>query len=125
MIDHLLAELTVLVHFAFLVFVVAGGLLARRYRALVLPHLLAFGWGLYVEVLGVICPLTHWENAFRHRAGEAGYEGGFIEHYLLRVLYPEGLTRGMQWWLAGALVAINAAAYGWPRHRRSADRPAA
>jgi hypothetical protein len=118
-----LADLTVAVHLAFLLFVVAGGFLARRRRWLAVPHLLAAAWGIYVEVMpGRVCPLTPLENAFAQRAGEAGYQGSFIEHYLLPVVYPPGLTRWMQWALAALVVIVNAAAYAWPR-RRSGPRP--
>jgi Protein of Unknown function (DUF2784)/Polyketide cyclase / dehydrase and lipid transport len=121
MLYRLLTDLTVAVHFAFLVFVVAGGFLARRHRWLVAPHLLAAAWGVYVEATpGLVCPLTPLENAFAIRAGEAGYQGSFIEHYLVPILYPEGLTREAQWGLAAFVVAINAVAYGWPR--RGGDR---
>lgn len=113
---RLLADLTVAVHFAFLLFVVAGGLLARRYRWLVVPHLLAAAWGVYVEITpGLVCPLTPLENAFALRAGEAGYSGSFLEHYLVPVIYPEGLTRNLQLALAGLVVAVNALVYAWPR----------
>lgn len=124
MADRLLADLIVAVHFAFLVFVIAGGLLARRYRWVTIPHLLAAAWGVYVEATpGLVCPLTPLENAFAHRAGEAGYEGSFIEHYLVPIIYPEGLTRGMQWALAALVVVVNAAVYAWPRRatRRSKE----
>jgi hypothetical protein len=120
MLYRLLTDLTVAVHFAFLIFVVAGGFLARRHRWLAIPHLLAAAWGVYVEAMpGVLCPLTPLENAFALRAGEAGYQGGFIEHYLVPILYPEGLTRAMQWALAVFVVVANAAAYSWAwrRHR--------
>jgi uncharacterized protein DUF2784 len=116
MVYRLLTDLTVGLHFAFLVFIVAGGLLARRYRWVTIPHLLAAAWGVYVEATpGLVCPLTPLENAFAVRAGEAGYEGGFIEHYLVPIIYPEGLTRTMQWILAGLVVVINVAVYAWPR----------
>lgn len=119
MVYRLLADLTVGVHFAFLVFVVAGGLLARRYRWLVIPHLLAAAWGVYVEATpGLVCPLTPLENAFAQRAGEAGYQGSFLEHYLVPVIYPEGLTRAAQWSLAALVVAVNVVVYAWPRRRR-------
>jgi hypothetical protein len=121
MVYRLLTDLTVGVHFAFLVFVVAGGLLARRRRWLVIPQLLAAAWGVYVEVTpGLICPLTPLENVFALRAGEAGYQGSFIEHYLVPIIYPEGLTPVAQWGLAALVVVINAVAYSWPR-RRQAD----
>ena len=124
---RLLADLTVVAHLAFVAFVVAGGLLARRRRWVALPHLLAAGWGVYVEVTpGMVCPLTPLENAFARRAGEAGYEGSFIEHYVVAILYPEALTRNVQWALAALVVAINALVYGWPSRRGTASRrPAA
>ena len=122
---RVLADLTVAVHFVFVVFVVAGGLLARRHRFLVIPHLAAAAWGVYVEAVpGLVCPLTPLENAFAARAGEAGYEGSFIEHYLVPVLYPEGLTRAAQWVLAAAVVLVNIAVYAWPRHRHPPSSPA-
>lgn len=117
MLYGLLTDLTVAFHFAFMIFVVAGGLLARRHRWLAIPHLLAAAWGVYVEATGVLCPLTPLENAFALRAGEAGYQGGFIEHYLVPILYPEGLTRAMQWALAAFVVVANAAAYSWAWRR--------
>ena len=119
MVYRLLADLTVVVHFAFLIFVVAGGLFARRHRWLVLPHLLAAAWGVYVEAMpGLICPLTPLENTFALRAGRAGYQGSFIEHYLVPIVYPEGLTRAAQWGMAGLVVGINAVVYAWPRRPR-------
>jgi hypothetical protein len=123
MLYRLLTDLIVAVHFAFLIFVVAGGFLARRHRWLVVPHLLAAAWGVYVEAMpGLICPLTPLENAFALRAGEAGYRGGFIEHYLVPIIYPEGLTPMAQWGLAGFVVVINGAAYTWPWRRRASSR---
>jgi hypothetical protein len=119
MLYRLLTDLTVAVHFAFLIFVVAGGFLARRQRWLVIPQLLAAAWGVYVEATpGLICPLTPLEKAFALGAGEAGYQGSFIEHYLVPIIYPEGLTRVAQWGLAALVVVTNAAAYTWPRQRR-------
>jgi hypothetical protein len=118
MLYRLLADLTVAVHFSFLIFVVAGGLLARRYRWLTLPHLLAAAWGVYIEATpGLICPLTPLENTFAIRAGEAGYQGSFIEHYLIPMIYPEGLTPARQRVLAGLVVVVNVAVYAWPRPR--------
>jgi uncharacterized protein DUF2784 len=119
---RLLTDLTVGVHFAFLIFVVAGGLLARRRRWLAIPQLLAAAWGVYVEVTpGLICPLTPLENAFALRAGEAGYQGSFVEHYLVPIIYPEGLTPEAQWGLAALVVVINAVAYAWPRQPTQAN----
>jgi hypothetical protein len=114
LIYRVLTELTVAVHFAFLIFVVAGGWLARRHRWIAIPHLVAAVWGVYVEAMpGVLCPLTPLENLFALRAGERGYRGGFIEHYLVPVIYPEGLTRNAQIGLAIFVVIANVAAYSW------------
>jgi len=71
---------------------------------------------------GVLCPLTPLENAFALRAGEAGYQGSFIEHYLVPIIYPEGLTRAMQWTLAAVVVVANAAAYSWAWRRHVGRR---
>ena len=118
MLYGLLTELVVLVHFAFLVFVLAGGILQRRYRWILMPHLLAVAWGVYVEAMpGMHCPLTTLENILALRAGGPGYQGGFIAHHLLPILYPEGLPPAAQWALAAAVILINAAIYAWPRPR--------
>jgi hypothetical protein len=117
MLDRALADLTIAAHFAFLVFVVAGGLLARRWRWLAAPHLLAAAWGVYIEVANGVCPLTRIENRYARRAGRAGYEESFIEHHLMPVIYPAGLTRPMQWGIAGFVVGVNALVYAWPRRR--------
>ena len=120
-----LTDLTVAVHFAFLIFVVAGGLAARRYRWVAVPHLLAAAWAVYVELRpGRVCPLTPLENYFAVRAGRAGYEGSFIEHYLVPIIYPEGLTPGWQLGLAALVVGVNAVVYGWPLVRRYRSLPA-
>jgi hypothetical protein len=116
MIYRLLTDLTILLHFAFLIFVVAGGLLARRYRWLALPHILAAAWGIYVEAMpGLRCPLTTLENTLALRAGHAGYDGGFIERYLIPVIYPEGVGPEGQLMIAASIVLINVAIYAWPR----------
>ena len=123
---RLLADLTLAVHFAFLAFVLGGGLLARRWRFIAVPHLLAAAWGVYVELMpGLLCPLTTWENAFAQRAGEAGYQGSFIEHYLVPVIYPDGLTPTVQRTLAVLVIAVNVMVYAWPRARavRKSDVP--
>ncbi len=119
MIYRPLTDLVITLHFAFLLFVVGGGFLARRHRWLIAPQLLAAAWGAYVEAMpGLICPLTPLENALALRAGGAGYRGDFIAHYLVPIIYPDGLTRTAQWLLAVFVVAINVAAYLWPRRRR-------
>ena len=115
-----LADLTVLVHLAFVIFVVAGGLLALRWPAIRWAHLPAAVWGAWIEFTGGICPLTPLENALRQRAGEAPYGGDFVTHYVLPVLYPAGLTRPTQLVLGLLVVGVNAAVYAclWARARR-------
>jgi hypothetical protein len=113
---RLLTDATVILHFAFLAFVVGGGFLVRRFRWLMVPHLLAVAWGVYVEAMpGMVCPLTPLENHFARLAGGEGYEGGYIEHYLVPIIYPDGLTPAAQRGLAMALIAVNVIAYTWPR----------
>jgi hypothetical protein len=107
----LLATLVVAGHLAFIVFVVAGGLLVRRWPRLAWLHLPCAAWGVYVEWSGRICPLTPIENWLRRRAGVAGYAEGFIEHYLLAIVYPEGLTPVTQAAAAVLVVGINAVVY--------------
>jgi hypothetical protein len=107
-----LADLVVVVHLAFVAFVVFGGLLVLRRPRLAWLHLPAAVWGVMIEFAGWMCPLTPLENAFRERGGEAGYSGGFVEHYLLPVLYPSGLTRGVQLMLGSLVLALNLAVYG-------------
>lgn len=120
----LLADLVVVVHLAFVAFVVLGGLLALRWPWVAALHLPAAAWGVLIEFGGWICPLTPLENALRQRGGEAGYSGGFVERYLLSILYPDGLTRGVQVALGLIVLAVNAAVYGWLLARRR-RRPAA
>ena len=111
MIWSLLADSLVILHFAFTAFAIFGGFLTWRWPKVAFAHIPALAWGCWVEVSHSICPLTPWENHLRHLAGEAGYQGGFIAHYLVRVLYPPGLTWQIQWLLAAALIAINVIAY--------------
>ena len=121
MIWSLLADGLVILHFAFTAFVIFGGFLTWRWPRVVLLHLPALAWGCWVEVSHSICPLTPLENHFRRLGGEAGYSGGFLAHYLVRVLYPPGLTWRTQWLLTAALIAINVIAYlGLNRRLRSA-----
>lgn len=121
MLWSLLADGVVAIHFAFTAFVIFGGFLTWRWRWLIFAHLPALAWGCWVEVSHSICPLTPLENHLHHLAGEAGYSGGFLAHYLMRVLYPPGLTWQIQWVLAGLLLLLNFAAYaGHIQRRRSA-----
>jgi hypothetical protein len=105
------AALVVALHFAFIAFVAAGGLLVLRWPRLSWLHLPALAWGLFIEVSGGICPLTPLENALRRAQGSPGYAGSFIEHWLVPLIYPPGLTRGTQLALAAALVLGNALVY--------------
>ena len=111
MVDRIAADAVLVVHFLFVAFVVAGGALALRWPKLAWVHAPAFVWGALVELNGWICPLTPLEVTLRHAAGEAGYSGNFIEHYIVAVLYPEGLTRAMQIAFGILVVLINAAIY--------------
>jgi hypothetical protein len=117
---RLLADAVLLTHLAFVVFAVAGGLLALRWHWLAWLHLPTLAWAAWVEFSGWICPLTPLENMLRRAGGEAGYPGGFVDHYLLPVLYPAELTRELQWTLGAALLLFNAAVYlaVWWRWRR-------
>ncbi|MEP6858614.1 MAG: DUF2784 domain-containing protein, partial [Gemmatimonadales bacterium] len=96
----------------FVLFVVLGGLLVVRRRCDALLHVPAAIWGILIEYAGWICPLTPLENSWRRSGGEAGYSGGFIQHYIQPVLYPAGLTRGTQLVLGSLVLLVNLAAYG-------------
>jgi hypothetical protein len=109
----LLANALVLLHLAFILFVVAGGLLVARKPRLVWLHLPAVIWGALIEFMGWICPLTPLENHFRKLAGQTGYKGGFIEHYLLPLIYPETLTAATQYLLGTLVLAANILIYFW------------
>ena len=115
---RLLADGLVLIHFAFVIFVVAGGFLVIWRPSLRLIHLPAAAWGALIEFSGWICPLTPWEQALRHRAGEVGYAGGFIDHYMLPILYPQGLTPGVQVALGLLVVGVNVGIYAFIGFRR-------
>jgi hypothetical protein len=117
MIWSALADTLVVFHFACTAFIVFGGFLAWRWRWIAFVHPLAFAWGCWIELSHAICPLTPLENHWRELGGEAGYQGGFLAHYLGRILYPPGLTWHVQYLLAAALVAINVIAY-WGVVRR-------
>ncbi len=121
---RLLADAVVLLHAAFVLFVVLGGLLVLRWPRLAWAHLPIVAWGAGIEFLGGICPLTPLENHWRRLAGEGGYPGGFVEHYVIALLYPAGLTRGVQLALGGLVLAVNTAVYFavWRRGARRRDR---
>ncbi len=107
------AVLVLAAHLAFVLFVVFGACLVRRWPRLLWLHLPAAAWGVFIEVSGRGCPLTLLENGLRLRAGLDGYGEGFLEHYLLWLLYPGGLTREVQFGLAGVVLTINVLLYAW------------
>jgi hypothetical protein len=111
MIYRALADVVLVLHFCFLLFVVAGGLLALRWRRLAYAHIPVAIYGAVVEFVGFICPLTPLENSLRERGGQAGYDGGFIDHYITAAMYPAGLTREIQVALGVAVLALNLAVY--------------
>jgi len=115
---RLAADAVLVLHLAFIVFAVFGGLLALRWRWMPLLHLPAVAWAFYVELPGSFCPLPSVENSFRLSAGQSGYAGGFVEHYLLPLIYPAGLTREIQVFLAATVLGINIAVYSWIVFRR-------
>jgi hypothetical protein len=117
MMYHLLADLVLIVHLAFVVFVLCGGLLVLRWRWIAWLHLPAAAWGATVEFSGWVCPLTPLENWLRGQADEPGYRSDFVAYYLLPVLYPNDLTRDVQLMLGTAVLAINLSVYGWLWHR--------
>jgi hypothetical protein len=107
------AKAVLLLHLAFILLVVLGGLGVARWPRLAFIHLPAAVWGVLVEAMGWYCPLTDLENHLLRKAAENGYATGFVEHYLLAFIYPEGLTREIQWILAGAVLVVNMLVYAW------------
>ncbi|EGH24366.1 MULTISPECIES: DUF2784 domain-containing protein [Pseudomonas syringae group genomosp. 2] len=106
------ADAVVAFHLLFIVFVLFGGLLVVSRPWLALLHVPAAAWGAAVEFLHLYCPLTPLENTLRRTAGEQGYDGGFVEHYLIPLIYPAGLTPGIQLWLGGIVLLVNVSVYG-------------
>lgn len=118
------ADLVLLTHFAFVLFVIFGGLLALRWRRLAWVHVPVAVWGTIIEFVGFVCPLTPLENWLRRRGGEAGYSGGFIDHYIIATLYPAGLTRATQLVLGCLVLALNVVVYTiFVRRRSRSGRP--
>lgn len=111
MVNRILADATAFAHFAFVLFVAFGGLLVLRWRKLAWVHLPAAVWGALIELTNWDCPLTRYENMFRLRAGLQGYSEGFIAHHIYALIYPAGLTRGLQLAIAIFVFAINTAIY--------------
>ena len=115
---RLAADGVLLLHVAFILFAVLGAALAIRWRWIPYVHVPAAIWGVYVELSNRVCPLTYLENHFRALAGQAGYTESFLDHYVLAIVYPSGLTRDVQLVLAGIVIAVNFALYGWLFLRR-------
>jgi len=118
------ADLVVAVHLLFICFVVGGAFLAWRWPKVIWVYLPVAVYGALIEFIGFTCPLTPLENYLRRRAGEAGYRGGFIAHYLLGVIYPAGLTRGVQIGLGVLVVVIAVTGCAGYLHRHPLRRPA-
>lgn len=106
------ADLLVLLHFAFIVFVVLGGFLVLKWGKVALLHIPCALWGAFIEFSGWVCPLTPLEHFLREAAGEAAYSGGFIDHYIMPIVYPTGLTQGIQIVLGVIVLIINLCVYG-------------
>jgi hypothetical protein len=119
--NRILADALLVLHGLFILFVLAGGALVWRWPRLAWLHLPAVAWAAWVAWAGWICPLTPLENGLRRAAGQAGYEGGFVEHYLLGLIYPDGLTRGVQTGLGIGVALLNLTVYALlmrARHRK-------
>ena len=123
MIYGFLADLVVMVHLTFVVFVVGGAFLVRIRPALAWIHLPAMVWGAVIELADWVCPLTPLEIDLRVRAGQAGYAGGFVDHYIVPIVYPDALTPGVQIALGLFVLALNAALYAWIWRARVSCRP--
>ena len=121
MLFAVLAFVTVLAHLSFILFVIFGGLLVLRRPRLAPVHIAAAAWGAYVSLANRICPLTPLEKWFRRRAGQAGYEGDFLQHYMLAVIYPTGLTADVQKILGAFVIVLNVAVYAWILRRRRCE----
>ncbi len=123
---RLAADALVALHLAFIVFVIAGGALTLVDRRWAIVHLPAVAWAAFTEFTATVCPLTPWENVFRAKAGEGGYSESFIEHYIVPVIYPQGLTPDAQFALGIAVVVLNVVVYAiaWRRlaRARAAER---
>jgi hypothetical protein len=120
----LLADAVLIFHGLFIAWAAAGGIAVWRWPRLAWLHLPALAWAVWIETSGRICPLTPLENSLRRAAGQQGYSGGFIDHYLGRLIYPAGLTREAQWAVAAVLLLVNVSAYALIVRRARATRSA-
>jgi len=124
MLEKIIADFLVIIHLTFICFVVFGGILVMHRKWIAIIHLPAVAWGTLIEFQGWICPLTPMEQHFRHLAGQSGYSGGFIDHYLIPIIYPSGLTRSMQIGIGLFVLIVNFSIYSWllywmkhPKHK--------
>jgi hypothetical protein len=117
MIASIAADLLVILHLLFILFVLLGGLLVARWHWMIFLHIPAAVWGALIEYLGWICPLTPLEQKLRQIAGEASYDGGFVEHYILPIIYPDYLTREIQIGMGTVVIVFNLAVYVWLAYR--------
>lgn len=122
MIFRIAADVTLLIHFVFILFAVAGALLAVRRPWIVFIQVPAAAWGAFVEIFNKVCPLTFLENYFLMKAGRSGYTESFVGHYLMPLIYPEHLTREIQYLLASVVVLLNLVIYGWLIYRIAGKR---
>ena len=111
MLYQLLATAVAVLHFAFIVFVIGGGLLLLRWPKLMWIHLPAAIWGFVIEMMGWYCPLTGIENWLLRRAGREGYSGGFVSHYIFALIYPAGLTRTIEVTIGVVVLVVNVSVY--------------
>lgn len=118
----MLADAIVCIHFAFIVFVLMGGLLVLHYPKVMWLHLPAAAWGAFVEFSGWVCPLTPLENWLRQSSNATPYEGDFVSNYLVPIMYPEGLTRELQFIFGTVVIVLNAVVYGVAWHRQRLQR---
>lgn len=128
MLYRLAADLLVLIHFSFVIFVVLGGLLVFRWPKVAWAHLPAAAWGAWIEFAGAVCPLTPWEKSLRAKAGGDIYDGGFIDNYIIPLIYPPGLSEDVATLLGFFVLGINfliysMVVYRWVQRRdvREAD----
>jgi hypothetical protein len=113
MLFRLAADAVLIVHLAFILSALFGGAIAVRWRWIPVVHLPVAAWSFFAEFTGRICPLTYLENYLRIKAGQSGYTESFIEHYLIAIIYPAGLTREIQFALAAVVIVVNMLIYGW------------
>ena len=122
MIYRILADAVVVIHLLFVLFAVLGGLLVLKWKKIIWGHVPAVVWAIWVEMQGWICPLTPLENWLRRQAGDEGYQQGFIDHYILPILYPSGLTREWQIILGAIVFLLNLLIYSWIGYRHTARK---